>query len=316
MVPMMPRARARTLVREGVEGTRDLVGGTDRRRRRLRRWRFLAARHLTGVVAVDCGDRRFFVSTHDRGVALPVYVDGGYEATDLVAAMATLQAMGRTVFSDQTPGFVDIGANIGTATIQAVLDHGARSAIAYEPEPGNFRLLRHNILANSLDPRVTCVQSAVSDRAGALPLALADRNSGDHRIIDESGPDGAGERASIEVPVTTWDEEVSAGRIDQSRIGLVWIDTQGHEGRVLAGATQLLGSSIPIVIEYWPHGLIANGGMSDLHELMRAHFSGVVELSAEDSSARSEVRDPSWLPELAGRLGEDPGHWANLLLVS
>jgi hypothetical protein len=36
---------------------------------------------------------------------------------------------------------------------------------------------------------------------------------------------------------------------------LIWSDTQGFEGHVLAGATIALRSQPPLVLEFWPHGM-------------------------------------------------------------
>jgi len=35
-----------------------------------------------------------------------------------------------------------------------------------------------------------------------------------------------------------------------NELGLVWLDVQGHEGEVLAGARTLLESRVPVVMEY------------------------------------------------------------------
>ena len=86
--------------------------------------------------------------------------------------------------------FVDVGANIGTATLAALKRFGAGQALALEPHPDNFRLLRMNAVANDVDDRVIPAQVAVSESSGELELEVATHNIGDHRIRTgaEAGP--------------------------------------------------------------------------------------------------------------------------------
>lgn len=49
---------------------------------------------------------------------------------------------------------LDIGANIGTTTIEILRQLPMVTADAFEPEPTNFQLLRMNLLTNDLHSRV------------------------------------------------------------------------------------------------------------------------------------------------------------------
>jgi hypothetical protein len=53
-------------------------------------------------------------------------------------------------------------------------------------------------------------------------------------------------------------------------IAIVWIDVQGYEGYVFAGARTLLATGVPVVSEIWPYG-IRRAGMS------RDAFCAIVE---------------------------------------
>jgi hypothetical protein len=53
--------------------------------------------------------------------------------------------------------------------------------------------------------------------------------------------------------------------ISAAEIDLVWMDVQGHEAHVLAGATCLAG--VPVVTEFWPFGLRRAGALARFHEL-------------------------------------------------
>ena len=61
---------------------------------------------------------------------------------------------------------LDVGANIGTTTIPALLTHGFASAVACEPLGRHHALLQENVTRNGLGDRVTAIRSAVSDRQG------------------------------------------------------------------------------------------------------------------------------------------------------
>ena len=69
-----------------------------------------------------------------------------------------------------------------------------------------------------------------------------------------------GWKATVTVPVRSVDSLVAEGLIEPARLGLVWIDVQGHEAHVLAGAQRLLEQGVPTVIEVWPYGLARTDG--------------------------------------------------------
>jgi hypothetical protein len=63
-------------------------------------------------------------------------------------------------------------------------------------------------------------------------------------------------------------------------LGLVWIDVEGHEAAVLAGAASL--GTVPVVIEYQPRLHPASGR---LHALIAERFDRIINLAdGEDVS--------------------------------
>ena len=52
---------------------------------------------------------------------------------------------------------------------------------------------------------------------------------------------------------------------------LAWIDVQGYEGFVLAGAQRLTAVRTPLVIEFWPYGLERAGSYSKLVEALAGY---------------------------------------------
>lgn len=94
------------------------------------------------------------------------------------------------------------------------------------------------------------------------------------------------------MPTATLDSIIPA-----DGVGLVWIDTQGHEGHVLSGASQLLASQAPIVLEFWPYGL----DQVDGYRLVREQISRrarIVDLSEARQGSTPRFLAPSDLDQM------------------
>lgn len=247
------------------------------RRSVLRGHLFDLLRFVTPSVAVEKDGVFFHVPTADRYLSRHTFVHGEYELDILSDALDLLgrQNNGFNVLAGRT--FIDIGANIGTTIIPALKIFGAGRGIAFEPGPDNFRVLRCNIAANDLIDRVDAYQLALSDSNTTTHLELSSYNWGDHRLrasTDEL------DRVSVPVRSVRFDDIVAEMHIDLDSIGLVWMDTQGFEGHILAGAQTLLRQSIPAVCEYWPFGLRRSGGLDQFHSLVSTHYRRVIDLRA------------------------------------
>ena len=239
---------------------------------------------VTPVVAVDSGEARYFVGTRDRGLSRAVFAQGSYEQDVMAQTLALAERhVGRDPLLEGRI-FVDIGANIGTSTVPALTVFGAASAVSIEPDLDNYKLLRCNLIANDVEDRTWTVRAALSDTSGSGVLELGGESWGDHRVrIRSDVPDGLfreSTRPTVTVPLTRFDDLVRELPIDLDRVGMVWMDVQGHEGHVLAGASSLLSSDIPVAIEYWPYGLERAGGLDLIHDLIAANYSTVVDVRA------------------------------------
>jgi FkbM family methyltransferase len=179
--------------------------------------------------------------------------------------------------------FVDVGANVGTTSISAIQSGMFDIAIAIEPDPSNSALLRQSIVASRLEGRIVPVNVALSDGVREATLERSPVNHGDYRIRvnEDSGSACAMDEASwetVSVSCTTFDDLVDRGVIQLSDVGMVWMDTQGHEGHVLRGARSLLASDIPVVIEFWPYALERAGALASLVELITSHYPWIADL--------------------------------------
>ena len=147
---------------------------------------------------------------------------------------------------------MDVGANIGTICIPAVARNMCDRAVAIEPHPTNCRLLRANLALNGVQDRVEVLEAAAGPIDGEeLQLEVSDSNWGDHRIsVSQNVVQKAASSKQIGVKSISLDTAI--GELGGAR-AVVWMDVQGYEGHVLAGAKELLRHRTPVVLEFDPH---------------------------------------------------------------
>jgi len=267
---------------------REIRGAYGRRRRALRQallepalvgWpmlrdtvmRALAARGQ--LVLCELGDVRFFVDPADRVVGAWLMWHGEWQRREIDQAVAVLAASGRLP-ADAV--FVDVGANIGTHTVYALKSGRFARAVAFEPEPRNARLLAMNIEANGFAHTVTVVPKACGEAAGIASLHLHPRNKGAHAIGAPPSDDG---RERLDVPVVRVEDALGEIGVPSDRLGLIWIDVEGHEPQVLRGLGSLLSLRVPIAFEYAP-GRYGEVARRELIGLLGAHYSTLHHLHA------------------------------------
>lgn len=217
----------------------------------------------------------FVVRVGDQNIGQAVFLTGQFEFEKVEAVAARLTAKPlRTV--------VDVGANIGTVCIPAIRRGLAQRAIAIEPDPVNFSLLTANVALNGLLDVVDLHQRAAAPSSGArLQLALADENLGDHRIAADHVSQATRTRTVTVESVTL--DEVAPDLSAES--DLIYMDVQGFEAQVLRGSRTLIERRVPLVIELWPGGLEAHGGLHDLAAVLDPYRS-FVDLEDRDGAER------------------------------
>jgi len=224
-----------------------------------RRAFFAEARGLTPLLGVNVGNEVFAVATNDEGVGRTLFIDTWRKDMSVLdRTVGTLEDLG--LRSPEAATFIDVGANIGTTTVMALRRHAFQSAVALEPSPENFRLLQMNLLANELEDRVTVLPLAASDREAVVRLDVAPRrmNKGSHRIVSLDAGEVPG---TIAVPAVTLDGLVTRGVIEPAKTGLLWMDVQGHEAKVLLGAASLMNHGVPLALTIWPDKKQARRGI-------------------------------------------------------
>lgn len=262
------------------------------------------AERMTPYLGTHVGQGVYIVRTRDKNVGRSLFASGGRgEMNVLSRALTALEGIfGAEAIEGKT--FVDVGANIGTTTVPAVLDHGFARAVALEPEKENHRVLRLNVLLNDLDDRVITLCQAASNEDGTAELIVNPEQGGKHWIAtDDAKKSGmAADDDAFEVETVTLDALARAGVLDPDQVGLLWMDAQAHEGHILEGAAELTGRGVPIVLELDPKGLAKRGDRGKLEEILKrdyTHFAGM--RANPDGGPKFSLRAVAELPEYAER---------------
>jgi FkbM family methyltransferase len=251
-----------------------VIRGPDRASIPRELWRegaFLLAGRWRDTLEVAWPAGRFVVATHDYDVSRRTYVAGPYGLERLLRAGQLVELRGREV--------LEIGANIGTTTVPLVTVLGAAHVHAFEPVARNIELLERNVERNGLSERVSIRRAALSDRPGTLSFTVPERFWGSSRVAAEGQPAEA----------TTIDALIAGGLSP----ALVWIDVEGHEAAVLAGARTL--GPVPIVLEHDP---AQQPDLDALHAEIRRRAGRLIDLAtgAEVSLERIGTTDLLILP--------------------
>ena len=273
----------------------------------LRRLYYLAQPKDAVLCArTECG--LFNINTSDLVIGLETYVHRkAYDVEKLKLVCNLLPA------DHSKELIVDIGANIGTICVSAVASFGFQKAKAFEPESKNYRLLESNVALNGLGSKIALNNLALSDRSTtSLDFELSPINFGDHRVRVSSefqGSQGEELREVITVPAKCLDDFSQ----DYSKVDtLIWIDVQGFEGGVLAGASAVIDRRIPMCIEFWPYGLKKSKTFEALlSALADAQYDSIIDLRSPEKRLQFSC---DLLLDIAEKLG-DEGASTDLLIV-
>lgn len=296
---------SRRRLQEGVRSLLRAAIASGARRPLARRWFVRLAGFFTPTVETAGPGGRFLVDPTDL-IGRTLWLSGEWDGWAVALVARHLARLGYPDRSGAT--FVDVGANLGTAVVAALVQQGFGRGVAIEPEPMNVRLLRYNLALNGIDDRVVVVPAAASDHAGAVRLRLnSSRNRGDHRVA-AAAADANGDSQILPVPAVTLDGLVAGGTIDPDQVGVLWIDVQGHETHVLRGASRLLARGVPTVLEYWPSELARSGTLDELDSLIARHYTRIVVLGMGKEVSADNVQ------RLRGWCATDDAHIDVLLL--
>lgn len=148
---------------------------------------------------------------------------------------------------------IEIGANIGTQTVYANLEHRFARYIAIEPDPKNLSILKANLRLNGLSELVEVFPCALSNQSGNLDLVQTIHNSG-ASTVEKVEPDILlqDDVSVVSVVACKGDDLFSRLKIDPRDIALIWMDVEGHEAGVFEGMSATLECKPTIYFEYTP----------------------------------------------------------------
>lgn len=177
-------------------------------------------------------------------------------------------------FSENQVLFCDLGANIGTTCIyfKKQLDSDTK-ILAFEPSEQNYRLLRVNALLNGIDEAdCTFVKKGLSDRSCIAKFNYDPNNPGGSAVVFGEGEGGDA------VELISLDDFFENSELDPGMIKYIWIDVEGFEARLLAGAHKVLKQiNVPIFMEFIPKFYKEKEGEFELlMEEMESQFTGYI----------------------------------------
>mgnify|MGYP006276626957 CR=1 FL=1 len=270
------------------------------------------------AVLLETPDGPLLLPSNDA-VQLPIIARyGGFQRAEMARVLAYLEARGE----GGGDVFVDVGANVGAHTLQAMRHGRFRRAIAVEPEPLNAQLLSLNMRLNGLSSAVDVQVCALGAADGMATLAVNRLNCGDARlaptVVPGSSLDGPappcdvddGDFALVDVAVRTLDGLLTGTGVRPEELGLIWMDTQGSEGLIVAASRTLRACRVPLFVEFWPHGMKALDSYGALKRFVEAECTSVVVLS----SSTPQVHSPTELDGLFRQYEADE-QFTDLLLL-
>ena len=225
-----------------------------------------------------------FVST-DRYLPAKLIVDGGFEQKEIALLCSLI-----------TPGDVvlDIGANIGLYTLAMSRAVGREGkVVAFEPDPDNLMVLRHNVQANHCE-NVIVAPCALGDQTKEMNLFQVDEQKG-YQSFADLGHTGK----SVRVSMRRGDDVLRELGVDSPSV--VKIDVEGAEPLVLEG----LGCRPKYVqFEFVPAQIVALG-LAPMPMLLRLIADGYRLATIQESTGYLDATTPNDLLELAERTGLD-----------
>jgi FkbM family methyltransferase len=137
---------------------------------------------------------------------------------------------------------VDVGAHTGLYTLAALASSPQTRVIAFEPVAVNVDLLRRNLELNGWSDRCDVRRAAVTNRSGLTEFHVPLDDHPMSGSLDTAGFRGLSGNV-VQIEATTLDEAVG-----HAPVGLMKVDVEGYEDRVLEGARTVLERDRPTIV--------------------------------------------------------------------
>ncbi len=138
---------------------------------------------------------------------------------------------------------VIVGAWHGDEVARMLSHYQSCSFICLEPNPGDYAELAARFRDND---RVVCLPLAASDVTGAVTFHLVERSGTSSLLAPRQDDPRLNKAGVIDVPASRLDDLVELRGL---QVDCLWIDAQGAELRVLAGAAETLKRTRTLFLE-------------------------------------------------------------------
>lgn len=159
---------------------------------------------------------------------------------------------------------VDIGANIGSVTLDLAWRDRAVKVDAYEPHPVTFDTLTRNVRDNGLESRVRTFREAVTCQNGMVLLW-----SGESSVLSSITAGAAAGGVPVSVPTISLDRAI--GRTGGTHVA-VKIDAEGAEVEILESASDATLAAIDELALEYHDSIVPDAGARCRAVLARAGF--------------------------------------------
>lgn len=192
----------------------------------------------------------------------------------------------RFACDEPSPSILDLGANIGLATLWFKRRYPGARVVALEPDPAIYACLERNVRQNGLTG-VELVNKAVWTTDATLRFARDGADGG--RVVR------AGEEGNALMPATVEVEALAIDRLLAGRhIDFIKMDIEGAESAVLPACRDALNDVRWLFVEYHAR----KGWPSELGSIVRAIESAGFRLHVESAGPRRR-------PALGAQAGGD-----------
>ena len=147
---------------------------------------------------------------------------------------------------------VDIGANIGSASVPVCAKYGYQ-LFAIEASKTNLPLLARNMLHNELKAKILPYALVDEVRDDYIKLFINEGNTGANSLIETWNPSFTTKKSKRfeYVPTKTFDQIIKDEKLDVGSVLMTKIDVEGMEEAVLKGSIEFLAvNDAPIILEY------------------------------------------------------------------
>lgn len=172
------------------------------------------------------------------------WLDRGPSTDDHLAHGGHERELAPILVGMYTPGttYINVGAHVGTWALRMVRN-GATHVLAVEANPSTFKILEENVRLNDLaSDRLTLSRAVLWDDNGVWVGFV------DAKGVDESGSTRVVKNASEGRYLTSTLDCVLERYPDLPPVGLVQIDVEGAEARVLRGAAETVARDKPVLL--------------------------------------------------------------------